>query len=114
MTDDQDNQEIQDGLLIPVHTASKQLNTSIQSGIISDNQMTIEGAVREELRDAYHEEIRLFAEFTQLLGKPNICQYEVLHRREQLQEAARKLAVLRTVLHGVLEGKRILQERTSK
>ena len=69
--------------------------------------MTVEEAVRDELRDARHEEIKLFAEFMQCLGDPQLA----LFKREQLQDAAQKSNRLRNILHGVIEGQRILRDR---
>ena len=84
------------------------------SGKINSHVMTVQEAVREQLRDAYHEEIRLFVEFTKLLGTKDVCRFEVEHRRQMIQDAAEKTAKLRTVLYGVLEGERILKERTNQ
>jgi hypothetical protein len=71
--------------------------------------MTIEEAVREELRDAYQEEVRLFATLMQSLNDRE----KALFIRHQMQDAAQKVADIRTILHGVLQGQRILKERTS-
>lgn len=70
--------------------------------------MTVQEAVREEMREAYHEENRLFAEFCKSMSEPQYA----LFLRQQLQDAAKKTAQLRTILFGVLEGERIWKERT--
>ncbi len=81
---------------------------------VSEIELAIEQAVRAELTEAIQQENVLFAKFINACSDSNAEPFEAQHRRTLLNDAAATVRQLRNTLGGILDARRIYQERMNR